>query len=49
MIGSEDSMKRILRLTLRIAFYTLTAIIALVMLTTSAFNIAKFSIYSEYY
>lgn len=42
-------MKRILRLTLRIAFYALTAVLALVMLTTSILNIAKFAIYSEYY
>lgn len=42
-------MKRILRLTLRIAFYALAAVLALVTLATSIFNIVKFAIYSEYY
>jgi hypothetical protein len=42
-------MKKTLRLIPRIVFYTVAAILAAIMITTSAFNIAKFAIYHEYY
>ena len=42
-------MKKVLKLTLRIGFYILAAAVALVVLTTSIFNIVKFAIYNEYY
>lgn len=46
---SENSMKRILKLILRGAFYTVAVVVALLLLTTSVFNIVKFAIYKEYY
>ena len=42
-------MKKILKLVLRIAVCVLSAVLALLLLTLGALNVAKFAIYSEYY
>ena len=42
-------MKKILKLTLKIALATLAGVLALVIFVLGALNIAKFAIYSEYY